>query len=107
LLQAELEGILEKGSVRRLNSAEIEAGNDLDARLSKGILSNDYDTINKNYTDVDVKNPVSQQTIDSTLRVKNQTSKNKKVIRTVADQGENMGRKVILQKYKHVDPNLI
>lgn len=101
LLQSEFEGYHEPDSITLPTYDEFEKGNPLDGRFRKGLLSGESDTLNGDYTDVDVKLLVSEKTLkyQADLR-KNLGHKNPEPI-TMFEQGERTGYSIIIQKYKH------
>ena len=64
MLQSEFEGPHEPNSITRPTEAEVKSKNFLDARFRKGVLSGEYDSLNEHYTDLDVKTPVSAETLE-------------------------------------------
>ena len=86
MLQYEFEGHCEPNSVRRTTQIEKTIGNGLDGRFT--IIENDY-------TDFDVKGPVSQETLIHQGQPMD-----------MYEQGHNMGEKIISQKKKHCNPHL-
>lgn len=102
MLQTEFEGIHEPNSFRRPTHQELRAGNGLDARFQKGVLSKEYNTLNEGYTDADVKLFVS----DLTLQLQ---ANNRKLLGgdptklTMEEQGYKTGQSVVKQKHKHCD----
>ena len=63
ILQSEFEGFHEPNSITRPTKAEFQEGNALDGRFRKGILSDESNTLNEEYTDVDAKLLVSDKTL--------------------------------------------
>jgi hypothetical protein len=103
MLQSEFEGIHESNSLRRPTNQEFQAGNKLDARFEKGVLSGEFNTLNEGYTDADMKVFVS----DLTLQLQ---ANNRKLLGgdpnklTIHEQGYNSGVSVVNQKHKHCHP---
>ena len=63
MLQSEFEGFHEPNSITRMTDAESAAENKLDGRFRKGLLSGEPDTLNQEFTDLDVKLLVSEKTL--------------------------------------------
>jgi len=55
MLQSEFEGYHEPNSITRMTDADSAAKNKLDGRFRKGLLSGEPDTLNQEFTDLDVK----------------------------------------------------
>jgi hypothetical protein len=63
MLQSEFAGDHEPNSITRPTKEEYLEGNQLDGRFRKGRLSGEFNTLNENYTDVDIKVLVSDETL--------------------------------------------
>ena len=63
MLQYEFEGYHEPNSITRMTDAEFAKGNKLDGRFREGLLSGERDTLNKEFTDLDVKVLISNKTL--------------------------------------------
>ena len=105
MLQSEFEGVHEPNSITRATKAELQEGNVLDGRFRKGLLSGKSNTLNEQYTDVDVKLLMSDKTLQHQAdqrRVLGHKNPNKI---SMYEQGKNMGSSIIGQKHKHCNPN--
>ena len=105
MLQCEFEGFQEVNSITRPTKDEIREGNVLDGRFRKGLLSGESNTLNEQYTDLDVKLLVSDKTLQyqaDQRKILGQKNPNKI---SMYEQGKNMGSSIVDQKYKHCNPN--
>ncbi len=69
MLQSEFEGVHEPNSITRATKAELQEGNVLDGRFRKGLLSGESNTLNEQYTDVDVKLLMSDKTLQHQIKL--------------------------------------
>lgn len=104
ILQSEFEGIHKSNSLRRTTDQEYQAGNGLDARFEKGVLSGEFNTLNEGYTDADMKVFVSDLTLQLQAINRRLLGSNPNKL-TMHEQGYNSGLSVVKQKHKHCDPN--
>ena len=105
MLQSEFEGVHEPNSITRATKAELQEGNVLDGRFRKGLLSGESNTLNEQYTDVDVKLLMSDKTLQHQAdqrRVLGHKNPNKT---SMYEQGKNIGSSIVGQKHKHCNPN--
>ena len=105
MLQSEFEGFHEPNSITRPTKAEIQENNELDGRFRKGLLSGESNTLNEQYTDVDVKHLMSDKTLKyqaDKRRILGHKNPNKI---SMYEQGKNMGSSIVAQKYKHCNSN--
>jgi len=63
MLQSEFEGYHEQNSITRMTDAESAEENKLDGRFRKALLSGERDTLNQEFTNLDVKVFVSEETL--------------------------------------------
>ena len=88
-----------------LINQKLQEGNLLDGRFRKGLLSGESNTLNEQYTDVDVKLLMSDKTLQHQAdkkRVLGHKNPNKT---SIYEQGKNMGSSIVGQKHKHCNPN--
>ena len=105
MLQSEFEGIHESNSITRATETELQEGNVLDGRFRKGLLNGESNTLNGQYTDLDVKLLMSDKTLQHQAdprRVLGHKNPNKI---SMYEQGKNMGSSIVGQKHKHCNPN--
>lgn len=102
MLQSEFEGIHESNSLRRPTNQEFQAGNRLDARFEKGVLSGEFNTLNEGYTDADMKVFVSDLTLQLQANNRKLLGSNPNKM-TMQEQGYNSGLSAVEQKHKHCD----
>lgn len=105
MLQSEFEGLHEPNSITRATKAEVEAGNKLDGRFRKGLLSGESNTLNEQNTDIDVKLLVSDTTLQYQADMRKNLEQKKPTKQSMYDQGRNMGLSIVEQKHKHCNPN--
>lgn len=105
MLQSEFEGFHEPNSITRATKAELQEGNVLDGRFRKGLLSGESNTLNEQYTDVDVKLLMSDKTLQHQAdqrRILGHKNPNRI---SMYEQGKDMGSSIVGQKHKHCNPN--
>ena len=107
MLQSEFEGYHEQNSITRMTDAESELGNKLDGRFRKGMLSNEPNTLNEQYTDLDVKVLVSNKTLQHQANERRSLGHRNPNPLSMYEQGEGTGYSIIVQKSKHCDSNII
>ena len=101
LFQAEFERLPEPESVTRPTQSEVKAGNGLDGRLRKGLLSGDPNTLNKQYTDIDAKLFVSDKTLKYQAEERAKLKHRNPEPMSMYEQGKLMGSSIVAQEYKH------
>jgi len=106
MLQSEFEGYHEPNSITRMTDAESQLGNKLDGRFRKGMLSNEPNTLNEQYTDLDVKVLVSNKTLRQQANERRSLGHKNPNPLSMNEQGEGTGCSIIVQKYKHCDSNI-
>lgn len=105
MLQSEFEGFHEPNSITRATKAELQEGNVLDGRFRKGLLNGEFNTLNEQYTDVDAKLLMSDETLQyqaDQRRILEHKNPNKI---SMYEQGKDMGSSIVGQKHKHCNPN--
>ena len=105
MLQSEFEGFHEPNSITRATKAELQEGNVFNGRLRKGLLSDESNTLNEQYTDVDAKLFMSDKTLQHQAdqrRILGHKNPNKI---SIYEQGKDMGSSIVGQKHKHWNPN--
>ena len=105
LLQSEFEGYHEPNSITRPTKAERQEGNVLDGRFRKGMLNNEPNTLNEQYTDVDVKLLVSDETLEHQANERRILSNKNPNKMSMYEQGKGIGISIVVQKHKHCNPN--
>lgn len=103
-LQSEFEALHESKSITRTTNREFQAGNKLDGRFRKGILSGEFNTLNKRFTDVDFKVLVSDLTLQLQADARKLLGGSNPTKMSLQEQGYNSGVSVVEQKHKHCDP---
>lgn len=105
MLQSEFESFHEPNSITRPTKAELRKGNVLDSRFRRGLLSGESNTLNEQYTDVDVKLLMSDKTLQHQADQRKVLGhKNPNKI-SMYEQGKDMGSSIVGQKHKHCNPN--
>lgn len=107
MLQSEFEGFHEPNSITRPTKKESKEGNSLDGRFRKGKLSGESNTLNEEYTDVDVKVLVSDQTLEYQANEGRRLGQSNPDKQSMYEQGKNLGSSVVKQKHKHCNPNKV
>jgi hypothetical protein len=105
MVQSEFEGFHEPNSITRPTKAELQEYNALDGRFRKGLLSGESNTLNEQYTDVDVKLLMSDKTLQyqaDQRRIAGHKNPNKI---SMYEQAKNMGSSIVGQKHKHCNLN--
>lgn len=107
MLQSEFEGYHEQNSITRMTDTESELGNKLDGRFRKGMLSNEPNTLNERYTDLDAKVLVSNKTLQHQANERRSLGHKNPNPLSMYEQGEGTGYSIIVQKSKHCDSKIV
>ena len=105
MLQSEFEGVHEPNSITRPTNEEFQQNNVFDGRFRKGMLSGVSNSLNEQYTEVDVKLLVSDKTLQDQAderRILGHKNPNKM---SMYEQGKATGSSIVVQKHKHCNPN--
>jgi len=101
MLQSEFEGYHEPRSIERPTAEEVRQKNAFDERFRQGLLSGDSTTLNEQYTDVDAKVLVSDETLQSQANQRKKYERKNLDKMSMYEQSENLGISMVGQKYKH------
>jgi hypothetical protein len=104
MLQSEFEGFHESNSISRPTNNEYKKNNPFDGRFRKEVLSNKFNTLNEDYTDVDAKVLVSDQTLQYQAKQREGVRNQNQNVMSMYDQGRNVGSSVV--KHKHCKANV-
>jgi hypothetical protein len=107
MLQSEFEGYHEPTSITRMTDAESTKGNRLDGRFRKGVLSGERDTLNQEFTDLDVKTLVNDKTLQHQANERRILGYKNPDSQPMYEQGRGTGKSIILQKSKHCHPSIV
>ena len=107
MLQSEFEGYREPNSITRMTDAESAAGNKLDGRFRKRLLSGERDTLNKEFKDMDAKVLVSEKTLQHQANERLRLGHRNPNPISMYEQGQITGSSIIIQKSEHCDPSMV
>lgn len=107
MLQSEFEGYHEQNSITRMTDAESAEGNKLDGRFRKGLLSGERDTLNQEFTDLDVKVLISEKTLQHQANERRSLGHRNPNPLSMYEQGKGTGYSIIVQKSKHCDSSIV
>jgi hypothetical protein len=105
IIQSEFAGDHEPNSITRPTKEEYLEGNQLDGRFRKGRLSGESNTLNEDYTDVDVKVLVSDETLQHQADQRKSLGHKNPNKMSMYEQGKKMGYSIVAQKHKHCNPS--
>jgi hypothetical protein len=100
-LQSEFAGDHEPNSITRPTKEEDLEGTQLDGRFRKGRLSGESNTLNEDYTDVDVKVLVSDETLQHQTDQRRSLGHKNPNKMSMYEQGKKMSYSIVAQKHKH------
>lgn len=106
MLQFKFEGFHKSNSITRITKAEFQEGNALDGRFWKGILSGESNTLNEQYTDVDAKVLISDETLQDQADKRRILVYKDPNTMSMYKQVRGVGYNLVIQKHKHSDPDI-
>lgn len=106
MLQSEFEGFHQPNSITRITKAKFQEGNALDGRFRKGILSGEFNTLNEQYTNVDAKVLINDQTLPDQADERKMLGHKNPNKMSMYEQVRGVGYNFVIQKHKHCDPDM-
>ena len=107
MLQAEFEDHHEPNSITRMTAQESAHGNGLDGRFRKGLVSDEPNTLNKQFTDLDTKYLMSQENLEVQAAKRRRLGHKNPNALSMYEQGTNTGYSLTYQKSKHCNETAV
>lgn len=98
MLQSEFEGYHQQNSIMRMTDAESAEENKLDGRFRKALLIDERDKLNQEFTDLDVKVFVSEETLQHQANRRQRFGYKNPNLLSMYEQDEGTGYSIIVQK---------